>query len=649
MKKIVLFITIVFCNFLTAQEYKKYDWGKAESYTPLESEKDLGEINILNKSIKEFVVDKKESYDFTITHTKTYVNSDEAIERNNKVYIHFKSEGEEIVAQKVRVIKPDGKVIELNSSDIKESEDQETKVKYKYFALTGLEKKCVVEQLIIGKYIPKLNGKNIILQDEYLNKNISYELIYPSHLIFETKSYNGLPEFVENDKLYTDKISKKIEIESMPFLKDEKYSNYAVNAKKFTYKLSGNLYTQKYDLYNYKDYTSDLLAFISSELDSKEKSALNKFVKQIPVGNTNSDKILKIEEYVKKNIGYYDKSNEPAGVLTTLNNKFANSYGLLKLYKSIFDLYKIESEVVITSDRFKNPIDPKLETYSNLDEFVLYFPELKGYLCPSEIEYRFPHIPFKWTNSYAVFTKYTEFGGAKIPDYEIKKIATPGIDFTHDEMNITVDFTESNTKPMVNSEIQFNGYSAFNIQPYYDFIPVDKQGEFEKNLAENYASKKEGVTVTAENKGTQFLGIKPFIFKANYSGENLIEKVGDKILFKVGLVIGSQAELYQEDKRQMPIEIQYPHGYVRTVKVILPKGYTLVNPEKITSSYTTNLKNNESCKFSTSYKIVGQELIIENVEFYKDVELPIDSYESYIKVLNAAADFNKLVLVLQKV
>ncbi|WP_136667413.1 DUF3857 domain-containing protein [Flavobacterium sp. H122] len=649
MKKIIVSITVIFCNFLTAQEYKNYDWGKAEPYAPLKAEEELGEINILNKRIKEFVVDKKENYDFTIAHTKTFVNSDEAIERNNKVYIPFKSEGEEIIMQKVRVIKPDGKVIELNSSDIKESEDQERNVKYKYFALTGLEKRCVVEQLIIGKYIPKLNGSNIVMQDEYLNKNISYEIIYPNHLIFTVKPYNGLPEFVENEKMYTGKISKKIEVESIPFLKNEDYSNYAVNAKRFTYKLSGNLYIQKYDLYNYKSYTSDVLGFVSGELDSKEKSALNKFVKQIPAGQTNVDQILKIEEYVKKNIGYYEKSNEAVGLLTTLNNKFASSYGLLKLYKSIFDLYKIESEVVITSDRFKNPMDPKLETYSNLDDFVLYFPELKGYLCPTEIEYRYPNIPFKWTNSYAIFTKYTEFGGAKIPDYEIKKIETPGIDFTHDEMNITVDFSASNTKPAVSSEIQFNGYSAFSIQPFYDFIPEDKHGDFEKELAENYAGKKEDVTIITENKGTQFLGVKPFVFKANYSGENLIEKVGDKILFKVGLVIGKQAELYQKDKRQMPVEIQYPHGYLRKVKVILPKGYALVNPEKINSNYITNYKNNESCKFSTSYKMTGQELIIENIEFYKDVELPLDSYESYIKVINAAADFNKLVLVLQKV
>lgn len=649
MKKILTILLFSLVNFLTAQEYKDYDWQKPETYTPLESEKEYGEIELLNKNIKEFVVFNNESYDFSIKHTKTYVNSDEAIERNNKIYIPFKSEGEEILTQKVRVIKPDGKVIELNNNDIKEAEDEETKVKYKYFALTGLEKKCIIEQLIIGKYIPKLSGKTIVLQDENWNKNISYEIIYPKHLIFLIKTYNALPSFVENNTKYPNKVSQKIEIDVIPPLKDEKYSNYVLNSKKFIYKLTGNTYSQKYDLYNYKDYTTDLLEYMDKELEAKDKNALTKFVKQLPSnGKEEKEKIVAIEDYIKKNIAFNTNSNEASNLATTINNKYTNSYGLIKLYKNIFDFYKIPSEIVVTSDRYKNPMDPKLESYANLEEFVLYFPQHEGYLCPTEIDYRFPHIPYKWTNSNALFTKYTEFGGVKIPDFEIKKIVTPGIDFTHDEMNILVDFSNSTTEPNVTSEIQFNGYSAFNIQPYYDFIPEDKQSEFEKELAENYTNKKENTTIACENKGTQFVGKKPYILKVSYVGDNLIEKVGDKLLLKIGLVIGKQAELYQEDKRQMPIDIQFPHYYKRNITVKLPKGYSIANLEKINSDFSTTLQNTESCKFTTSHKMEKNELLINNIEFYKDVELPIEKYESYIKVLNAAADFNKLVLILKK-
>ena len=648
MKNIYFFTIILFTNITIAQEFKNYDWEKPEKYIPLENEKDQGEIHFFSKTIKEFVIAKDNNYDFTVRHTKTYLNSDDAIERNNKVYIPFKSDGEEILVQKVRVIKADGSVVEVSSNDIKESEDEETKVKYKYFALKGLEKNCVVEQLIIGKYSLKFDGRNVILQNEYLNKNVTYELIYPKHLIFNLKSYNGLPNCVENSNLYADKISKKIEVDLIPFLKEEKYSNYVANAKKISYKLSGNLYSQKYDLYNYKDYTNDILTFVSEKMESKESTALNKFSKLIPTSNETLSKIRNIEDYVKKNIAYYENYDGKTDILTTLNNKFTSSLGLLKLYKNIFDMYKISSEIVITSNRFENQIDPKFESYANLDQFIFFFPETTGYLCPSELDSRFPNLPFKWTNSYGIFTKYTEFGGVKIPDYEIKKITTPGIDFTHDEMDIVVDFTESLTKPKVISKITFNGYSAFNFQPYYDFMPEDKYKDFEEELADNYCGQKENVVITTENTGTKSLGSKPYVFKASYVADNLIEKVGEKVLFKIGLVIGKQSELYQEDKRQMPIELQYPHSYIRNIKVILPKGYTVKNLEKINSNFVTLNKGNESCKFATTYKMDSQNLIVENIEYYKDVELPAEAYQDYIKVINAAADFNKLVLILQK-
>lgn len=645
--KTALILFVLASNQFLAQENKGYDWGKPEVYIPTESEKNLGEIEILNTTIKEFVIEKNNNYDFTIFHTKTYVDSDKAIERNNKVYVHFKSEGEEIITQKVRVIKPDGKVIELTKSDINEAEDQETKVKYKYFAVRGLEKKCVVEQLTIGKFLPKLNGKTVKMQNSVLQKNVKYELIYPNHLIFNIKSYNGLPEFATNDSIYKEKISSKLEVKEITLLNDEKYSNYDANVQKFSYKLSGNRYSNKFDLYNYKDYVTELLEFANQKIDAKENAALLKFIKQIPVVKEPKEQVKAIENFVKKNVGYSEHAETNALITTTLANKFANAYGLIRLYKNIFNYFKIKSEIVITANRYETNIDSKFESYNNLDQFVLFIPDLNGYVSPSVVETRFPILPFRWTNANAVFTKMTDFGGTNVPDYEIKKIETPGVDFTHDEMNVTVDFSTSSIKPNITSEITFNGYSAMGIQPIYDFIEKDKVEEFEKGIAENYCNKKENITITSSGTGTEQVG-NPYVFKTVYTGENLIEKVGDKILFKVGEVIGKQAELYKEEARQMPIELQYPHSYKRIIKISLPKGYKVNNADKINASFVTNDNNTEICKFTTSYDLNANELIIDNVEFYKQVEMSKDLYDSYIKVLNAAADFNKLVLVLQK-
>ncbi len=646
MKKASILLFSVMCFLMDAQEYKNYDWGKPETYKPAENEKDLGKIVFFNKTISEFTIDGKENYDYLIRHIKTFVNSDEAIEKNNKVYIPLRSQNEEIVKQKIRVIKPNGTTVEMKDSDVMESVDERTRTKMKYFALKGLEKNAVIEQLVVTKLVPRLSGTTILLQDEDLNKNISYELIYPKHLEFAVKSYSNLPEFTTSTTAYKDKISKKLEVASIPALHDEEYANYNANAQKFSYKLAANYYTGKKDLFGYKQYTEDIFKIIDEKPDSKTDREVEKFVKLIPTGNSVQEKIYNVEKYIKKNINYDEHADE-IDIATTLKNKSANSLGMYRLYDAVFNKMNIKHQPILVSDRFKTPIDPKFELYKSLDDFAIYFPETKGYIAPSEIDVRYPNLPFRWTNSNALFLSKTEFGGASIPDYDIRKIPTPSVEFTHDEMDINIDFTKNAVKPSVKTRIQFNGYSAMGIQPYYDFVPTENIPMFEKDLAENYTGQKENVKITAENKGLENAS-KPFIFNAEFEGNSLVEKVGDKILFKLGQTIGRQTELYQKDKRQMPLEIRYPHAYKRTITIKLPAGYSAKNIDQIDSNFVVNNNGTESAKFSTNYEVKGSEIVINNVEFYKDVELPITAYDNYVKVINAAADFNKIVLVLEK-
>lgn len=546
MKKILYSLFTIAGLYLNAQEFKNYDWGKAETYTPTPAEKDLGEITIFDKKIKEFIVEKEQSYDFLVNHTKTFVNSDEAIEQNNKIYVPLKSVNDNIVKHKVRVIKPNGTVIEMSEADIMESVDEKTNTKLRYFALKGLEKKAVVEQVMIAKLAPKLQGTNIVMQSSDLSKNNSYTIIYPKHLVFKFKSYNGLPEFKIDNEKYTDKVVASIDVDEIPALHEEEYSNYYQHAKRFSYKLAENNYTGKKNLFSYKDYTESVFSIIEEKLDSKTEKALSKFIANIPSGKNDEEKIKAVENYVKKNIDY-DEDAQEISVETTLQNKFTNAVGMVKLYYQILDKLKINNQIVMVSDRFKNQIDPKFELYANLDSFAIYFPDTKGYIAPTEIESRFPYLPYKWTNSNAAFLKKTEFGGAVISDYDIKKIKTPGVDYTFDIMDIKVDFSQNPTSPKIINTITFNGYTATSIQPYYDYIPAENIPMFEKDLAENYSRVKENIKITTENIGAENIN-KPYVLKTEYEGRSLVEKVGDKILFKVGHIIGRQTELYQKEK-----------------------------------------------------------------------------------------------------
>ena len=52
--------------------------------------------------------------------------------------------------------------------------------------------------------------------------------------------------------------------------------------------------------------------------------------------------------------------------------------------------------------------------------------------------------------------------------------------------------------------------------------------------------------------------------------------------------------------------------------------------------------------FVSGYKLEGKVLTITVEEYYKKVQLPISAYADFQKVINAAADFNKVTLILEK-
>ncbi len=56
-----------------------------------------------------------------------------------------------------------------------------------------------------------------------------------------------------------------------------------------------------------------------------------------------------------------------------------------------------------------------------------------------------------------------------------------------------------------------------------------------------------------------------------------LEKAGNKILVKIGEIIGPQVEMYQEKPRQFDMDVNYPHTLDRTIEFTIPDGYKVKN------------------------------------------------------------------------
>lgn len=633
-----------------AQEFKDYHWEEKNTAITIPPQyKDEKEV-ILQRSIKiELAVKGKMATQYYMVHEKKYINSDEAIERNNRVYIPFKID-ESVIETKLRVILKDGKILTFDKKDIKEEIDEEKEIKYNYFAINGLDKGSVIEKIFMLEENPELEGKTIKMQSNIPILKNEFQLIFPKHLKFKTKCYNGLAEPVEG--VANDTLKKTLTVggENVPGIEDdEKYANRDVKLKMFRYKLEENYYTGAKNISSYAKFTSNFFDRINPELDKKQQKQIDDFCAQIPKSNDPQEQIWNIENKIKKTINFNKYANSFETIGDIMKAKQANKVDMLKIYLAVLKQFNIENKVVLASDRFDLPFDKDFESYENLDEVLLYFPSIKKYLTPTEIEYRIPFFPDNLGNNNALFISQKVFGGVPMGISEVAFVELPSAEVTKDIMNITVDFTEDVENPKITTDMDMGGYTAVNFQPIKDFASADQYQTFLKTIAKNYTLDVDYTSLKLENEGLDYVGKKPFVMKIGFDGKELVQKAGGNYLFSVGKLIGSQMELYQENKRVLPVEIDHPHSYLRTIKIKLPKGMKAKNLEKFVMDFKTQIGGKTEAGFVSNYSEKNNEITVTNTEFYNVVNYPLENFNDYKNVINAAADFNKIVIILSQI
>lgn len=198
----------------------------------------------------------------------------------------------------------------------------------------------------------------------------------------------------------------------------------------------------------------------------------------------------------------------------------------------------------------------------------------------------------------------------------------------------------------IHSRQLLTGYGATSYRPAFNYLPKDKLDEFTKSIIQSVSKSENISNIKVEN--TSFadgLPNKPLIIEADIESGDLVEKAGTRLFIKIGEVIGPQAQMYQEKPRQLPIVIQYPHALDRLINFTIPDGYEVKNPGDLQVNVTDE---QQTMGFLSSYTLKGNDLQIKVHEFYKVTDYPVSMLEQFRKVINASADFNKIVLILVK-
>ncbi len=628
--------------FATAGDYS---WEANRSRMSLSAEEEtMPELVLLSHVRYEYTFENNEFLMYATHHRIIYVNSNEAVGRNNRIYISMNNTME-LKSLKARSINKSGKVVMFDQSNLKEIKEEETGNAYRIFAMEGVEIGSEIEYFYVRKMVADVfNGE--FIQFGVPSKNLSLRLSSPKHLQFDFRSYNGLPDMVKlsdtTQNLY------EMKVDAVPPLKEEQFAYPKANRKRVEFKLAYNRARSNGRLNTWDDAARRFNEILTA-LSKDDVKALEKFIKsaKISPGLPTQEKIKKLEDLVKLTIKIDEQRRDEAlgSVESIIKYKVASKEGITRLLVNAYGQLGVSVQPVLTCSRERAHFDPDFDTWSFLDEYFLFFPETKGFLAPY-FPTRYPLLPAEYMAQYGLFVKPITAGGINSAVGQVKLIPAASYLANQDNLDMEVHFDNALEHNIVNQVRRFTGYSAYFLAPFYDVASDQQRKEMLEGLIKETASDQQMLKHSAARATRD--GLDWFDATTEFKTAAFLEKAGPRILFKVGLLIGPQVEMYSDDKRTLAVENTNNRNYDRKIRIHIPAGYTVKNADQLKFDIKYNQTGDNPFLFKSDYTLAGDVLEIVISEFYKEINCPVERYEDFRKVINASADFNKVTLVLEK-
>lgn len=623
----------------------QYHWDSERSRFSLSAEEEkMPELMLKNHVQYEYTFENNEFVMYSTHHRIVYVNSNEAIQRENRIFISMNNTLA-LTTLKARSINRAGKAVYFDESNLKEIKEEATGNAYRIFAMEGVELGSEVEYYYTRKMAADMFNREL-MQFDMPAKRVSMMLSSPQHLMFDFKTYNGLPDV----KHLPDSSQNVYELVAtdVPATKEEPYASPIANRKRVEFKLAYNVARSSERLYTWATAATrfyPLLTTITKE-DYKE---IKKFITKAKLEASLSvtQRIRRMERIIKQAINIDQQANDEAlgAPESILKYKVASKEGITRLYLAVFEQMGIKAIPVLTCSRQRFHFDGDFDTWSYLDDYFIYFPDTKGFLAPY-FQTRYPLIPGEYAAQKGLFIEPLKAGEVESAVGIVKEIPAASYLANQDNLDIDVRFDdglESNTIRQLRS---FTGYQANYMDSFNEMINEEKRRQMVDGLVKQTipdAELKEWSVKSSEKNDLDW-----FQVDATFKTSGFIEKAGPKVLFKAGLLIGPQLELYRDDKRTMPVENDNNRNFDRIIRIHLPAGYTVKNADQLNMNLSYSGDENTPFLFKSVYATKGDMLEITITEFYKDIYVPLERYEDFRKVINASADFNKVTLILEK-
>ncbi len=626
-----------------AYETRSYDLGSSTAHTTLTAaEMKEPSVQLLDKKFYEYIYNKDRDLELYYTcHKLVHINEQARVENYNRIYLPV-SNPADLVALKLRAVNKSGKVREMYKGDMKKITEEGRD--YLILAVEGLEKDSELEYFYtikknVGFFVSEF------IQSGVFTRNSQFQIISPANLIFEAKVYNGT--MVNTDTIISEKHFVTLSRDNTPVLDpEEKYCAYNANKIRVEFKLTRNTSGGSARLFTWAD-ASNRFYEIMHEQEKTAKKDIEKLASNLGLKKMKDkeEQIRTLENFMKTSIN--NKSdNEKPSIGSMLKKNYGSSDQIASLYILMFEYLEIPHEFVVTNSRMDAKIDPDFDTWSLLNDYLIYFPFSGKYLDPINYLYRYGMVPYVYSENNGLFTKKLTIGDVSNSLSSVRKIEATNFEQNYDNMFANISFENGMKESKISIKREFGGHADNLVRPAYFYSNEENREKLVDDLLESTFKDTKSKDVKLMNYDLVKDDYnKPLVMESTVTSSSLIETAGDNVVFSIGMVIGTQLEMYQDHARQNPIDVNYPHSYNREITMTIPEGYEVKGLEKLNMNI---VYDDKGIGFVSSYKLEGKTIKVSIVEYYKTIELPLTAYEDFKKVINAAADFNKIKLIFSK-
>ncbi|MBR6490605.1 MAG: DUF3857 domain-containing protein [Muribaculaceae bacterium] len=603
-----------------------------------------------------------------------------------KSYTMFGQQESELKVLGVRVIKPSGNIVNVNTNDymVTREGSNDSEVSHK-LAVPGLGVGDVLDIFFFNEEI--VHDRNMkpftfVMKDEYPILHYKVRCVIDKKITVQYRTFNGAPDF----KVSTDKDKHTIletEINNINGVIPGLWYNKAQQAPMillYAYDKSvtgGGIKSVKDEdrgLQANPDFRNILIddfTLLKYEVDNAKRSRYYKafgfLKKDIDIAKKTADKEAAAQRLYNAFVYYicgFDRDKDP-------NSPYQFVAALWKMFLSA----EIPRRLVVTTNSNNEPLEQLINNQNTT--WLLKTPggayyTFPNYKCqtpgvlPAELYGRKAAV-VHWLDN-----EKTEYSIEDLPqvDYQNNRDMVK-LNASIDGTTVNVDRTETLsgtqkeiiTTLLISDQLMMDDYDRLlkRENNYLDALPKkDRKGvedKFEKDKESQDEIYKDEVELYHDIRPLEFksfevisTGLDPqnpdFSYRSQYTLDGLIKKAGDNLVVSVGKLLGSQLSIEgHERERDCDIYRNSANQLLWDINVEIPNGYSISQESLVKLQQSVK---SEVGEFTSSADVEGNTLHLQATKSYFKSYYPLSKWQELLKVIDAANDFTNRQIVFKK-